>query len=166
MNRWLGIFLFLGASISLSVQGQEAEPPTEEANTAGGSGTPTIAIGGEGRGFLSREIRRLHGSHAVGAVAIVPMAQTELQTNARHDLRFSVRGGECYVAVAAALPSARELDLYVFDPFGQQRARDATQDASPFARFCPSVAGEWRAQLHMFNGYGRVAAQVFRLPGR
>ena len=166
MKRWLGIFLFLSASVSFSVQGQGTAPPADAPPAAETEGSTTIAIGGEGRGFLGREVRRLHATHASGAVAIVPMTQSNLQTNARYDVRFPVRGGTCYVAIAAALPSAREVDLYVFDPFGQQRGRDTTQDAAPFARFCPSVAGEWRVQLHMFNGYGRVAAQVFRLPGR
>jgi hypothetical protein len=95
---------------------------------------------------------------------MTPFVEHSLRTNERIDLEVSVEGGQCYVALAVGVPSVRELDLYVLDPFGQQRARDGTRDAAPVARFCPTVSGTWKVQLHLFNGYGRVAAQTLRLP--
>jgi len=161
-KRW-SIMIAAGVlGVVAGVQGQAADETT--ADPPGETTAPAFAIGGEGTGFLPREIRRLHGLHAAGGTALQAIVLANLRTNERHDTTFTVRGGQCYQAIAAGMPSARELDLYVFDPFGQQRARDQGHDATPHTRFCPSVAGQWRVQLHMFNGYGRLALQVFLLP--
>jgi len=62
------------------------------------------------------------------------------------------------------MPSVRELNLRVLDPYGNERARDSEGDAFPSVRFCPAVGGRWKLQVRMFNGYGRYALQVFSGP--
>ncbi len=161
-TRWSIMILAMSLGVTAAAHGQGESSTTIEAPPE--AAAPEIAVGGEGTGFLPREIRRLHGLHAARGVPVDAVSMVSLQTNQRHDATFEVRGGQCYQAIAAGMPSARELDLYVFDPFGQQRARDAGHDATPHARFCPTVAGRWRVQLHMFNGYGRLALQVFQIP--
>jgi len=154
--------------LSSAAHGQDTEEARGEQVSpevsGGASGQTAPPLGGDSNGYLANTLRRLAGTQGLsGAVPASPFEEHDLQTNERADLNVQVEGGVCYVAVAAGMPSVRELDLYVIDPFGQQRARDSTQDASPSARFCPLVSGTWKIQIHLFNGYGRVAAQVLRV---
>ena len=116
-KRWSMMFVAATLGIVAGVQGQEASASASEDTPSTTATAPTIPVGGEGTGFLPREIRRLYGLHAAGATPVQPIVQANLSTNDRHDTTFTVRGGQCYRAIAAGMPSARELDLYIFDPF-------------------------------------------------
>ncbi|MEM9190562.1 MAG: hypothetical protein AAGF12_15360 [Myxococcota bacterium] len=139
--------------------------PTTSSNESGGERSDELRVGGDGTGFVATTIRDRHREVGQGRPAVSDVDDQTLETNDRHRLEVQVEGGHCYVAIAVGVPSVRTLDLRILDPFGNERATDETEDAFPAAAFCPSVAGSWIVELHMFNGYGRVGAQVFGSEG-
>lgn len=118
-------------------------------------------IGGAGDGFLPGRIRARHQAAGEGRPPVTDLLSGRLSTSEARDVEVPVEGGRCYVALAAGVPSVRELDLRVLDNFGNERARDETRDAFPSVRFCPSISGRWQVQVRMYNGYGAYALQIF-----
>lgn len=123
--------------------------------------TPAYPIGG-GPGFVGDHLRALYATHGNGALPMIAVANTTLGAGERREITFPVHAGVCYVILAAGMPSVRELDLSVLDPYGNERARDTTHDAFPFVRVCPEVDGEYRILVGMYLGYGPYGLQVFR----
>lgn len=123
--------------------------------------TARFRIGGAGSDFVAQRIRAKHGEVGGGRQPITDLITGTLATSERRAVSIDVQGGRCYVAIAAGVPSVRELDVRIVDPFGHEHARDETRDALPSARACPSVAGTWSVEVRMHNGYGRYGLQVF-----
>jgi len=118
-------------------------------------------VGGAGTGYIPNRIRARHREAGEGRLAVADPVTGTLRTSEQHEVVVPVEGRHCYVALAAGVPSVRDLDLRVVDAYGHERATDETHDATPAVRFCPSVAGRWKVQVRMFNGYGRYGVQVF-----
>ncbi len=118
-------------------------------------------VGGAGSGFLPERVRARHRVVGDGKQPVTDLLAGSLRTSDSHRIPLEVEGGRCYVVIAAGVPSVRELDLRVLDPYGNERATDGTRDAFPAASFCPSVSGRWTVEVRMFNGYGQWAAQAF-----
>jgi hypothetical protein len=121
-------------------------------------------VGGAGTDFLAERIRARHREVGQGRTPVVDVVLAQLGTGESRRFEVDVEGGLCYVALAAAVPSARELDLRVLDDHGNERGHDSTTDAFPSVRFCPSVSTRYTVEVRMFAGYGRFAAQVFSGP--
>ncbi len=133
----------------------------EGATEARPEGTPQFLVGGRDQSFLGRTMRSLHERVATNAEPVSRAMLATLGTNAERTMGVRVEAGRCYSILGVGVPSARELDLIVNDEFGHESARDATQDAAPHVRFCPTVAGLHTVHLRMFNGYGRTMVQAF-----
>jgi len=121
-------------------------------------------IGGDAEGYLNRQIRARHAAVGEGRLGISPLHQGELRTSQEARFEVEVHSGECYVATAVGMPSARDLDLTLLDAFGHERERERGESAAPALRFCPAVSGHWTLIVRMQAGYGRFAAQVFGGP--
>ena len=130
-------------------------------------GTATAAlpalhrVGGGDDDFIARRIRSVHGRLGNGATPVTNVHRGELGTGEQSEVPLAVVGGLCYLVVAAGVPSVRELDLYLLDSFGTERARDDSQDAQPDLRFCPATSGRMTMRVRMFHGYGRYGLQAF-----
>lgn len=121
----------------------------------------TYRVGGEATNYPSRQIRSAHGEHAGGFAPLTDFIEGTLTSGNTAEHRFRVTGGQCYVVVAAAVPSARDLDLEVRDPFGNERGADRGPGAAPHVRVCPRVAGSYVARVRMSQGYGAYGVQIF-----
>jgi hypothetical protein len=121
-------------------------------------------VGGSGSGFVAARLRERHRAVGRGGSPVTDLLAGTLRTGDERSIALPVVGGGCYVALAAGMPSVRELDLRVRDPFGNERARDEARDAFPATgRFCASVSGRWTIEVRMFNGYGQYGLQVFQV---
>lgn len=134
-----------------------------------GTGSPASAparfrVGGTGSGFLPNGVRRRHGAAGEGRAAVVDLDVATLATSGAREVSFPVQAGRCYVAIAAGMPSVRDLDLALLDHFGHSRGEDTSTDAFPAVRSCATVTGTWRVRITMHVGYGRHAVQVFGGP--
>lgn len=76
----------------------------------------------------------------------------------------SLRGGSCYVVLAAGSSALGELDLRVFDGEGDDVARDALAGGAAAVRFCPARTGTYYVALRSAAGSGLFAVRRFRGP--
>lgn len=150
-----------GGSFAWQVRGSAPGGAAREVRTARPS---RYRVGGTGSGFVAERIRARHRAVGEGRQPVTDLVTGRLRTSEEHRIPLEVEGGRCYVVIAAGMPSVRELNLRVLDPYGNERARDETRDAFPSVRFCPSVAGRWTVEIDMFNGYGQWGAQAFAGP--
>lgn len=140
---------------------------TATPNTSANGAAPAVAtapVGGAGTDFVATRIRARHQAAGEHGTAINDVVRGELTTSLSRDFEVAAEAGHCYVVLAAGVPSVRELDLKVFDALGNELARDAERDAFPRARFCPTIAGRFRVNVRMFQGYGPYGVQVFQVP--
>ena len=134
--------------------GRDTRERTEQASR--------FRVGGTGSGFVNSRVRERHRAAGRGRAAVTDLVTGTLRTGGARTLPIEVEGGKCYLAIAAGVPSVRELDLRVVDPYGNERAHDSTRDAFPVTgSFCPNVSGRWTVEVRMFNGYGPYGVQVF-----
>lgn len=135
-------------------------------NSPTGTRTPVAraAVGGAGTDFIATRIRSRHHDAGERGVAVEDVVRGELTTSLSRDFEVTAEAGRCYIVLAAGVPSVRELDLKVFDSLGNELARDGERDAFPRARFCPTIAGRFRVNVRMFQGYGPYGVQVFEVP--
>ncbi len=124
----------------------------------------TFPIGGAGTDFVATRIRARHQAVGERGRPVNDLVSGELTTSLARDLEVDAQAGHCYVALGAGVPSVRELDLKVFDGLGNEIARDGERDAFPRVRFCPTLAGRFRVNVRMFQGYGPYGVQVFEVP--
>jgi hypothetical protein len=151
--------------VAWRVLGSDESKKQQASDNGGDSGkarSKEHRVGGSGSGFVASRIRGRHREVGKGAKPVTGLFEGDLQTNEKKRFSVELQGGHCYVAIAAGVPSVRELDLRLLDPFGNEAGTDASKDAFPAARVCPHVAGRYEVELRMFNGYGRVGVQVFR----
>jgi hypothetical protein len=127
----------------------------------GGGRSAQYRVGGAGSSYVAGRVRQVHARHGEGRRPITDLLTGRLSAGERAEHRFRVTGGQCYVVVAAAVPSARDLDLEIRDPYGNRRAADEGAGATPHAKVCPDVAGSYVARVYMFQGYGNYGVQVF-----
>ena len=119
-------------------------------------------VGGTGSGFVNARVRERHRAAGRGRAPVTDLLGGTLRTGDERRIAVEVEGGKCYLAIAAGVPSVRELDLRVVDPYGNERARDSSRDAFPVTgSFCPNVSGRWTVEVRMFNGYGQYGVQIF-----
>ena len=123
--------------------------------------TRRYRIGGAGSGFLPERLRARHREAGEGLPAVGEVLAGQLRSGQHQDFPIEVRGGECFVAIAAGVPSVRRLNLQLLDAFGNERAANRTTNAFPSARICPSVGGRWTVRASMASGYGRFSIQFF-----
>jgi len=118
-------------------------------------------VGGASNSYVAGQIRGGHSRHGEGRRPITDLITGRLAAGERAEHRFRVTGGQCYVVLAAAVPSARDLDLEIRDPHGNRRGEDDGAGAAPHVRVCPRVAGSYVARVYMFQGYGNYGVQIF-----
>lgn len=135
--------------------------PASGGSVNGRAPAATYRVGGTGSTYTSRQVRSAHGEHAGGFQPLTDFIEGTLRTGNTAEHRFRVTGGQCYVVLAAAVPSARDLDIEVRDPYGNERGADRGATATPHVRVCPRVAGSYVARVHMFQGYGAYGLQIF-----
>jgi hypothetical protein len=134
------------------------------ASARAASAATTHPVGGSGSGYLAKQLRARHRAVASRAEAVTEAFEGKLRTGEAASRHVRLEGGRCYLVLAAGVPSVRDLDLRVKGPFGREAATDASHDAQPSARVCPTVAGRHTIEVRMFHGYGRYRWQVLRLP--
>ncbi len=118
-------------------------------------------VGGAGSSYVAGRVRQTHDRHGEGRRPITDLMTGRLTAGEHAEHRFRVTGGQCYVVIAGAVPSARDVDLEIRDPYGNRRAGDEGDGATPHARVCPNVGGSYVARVYMFQGYGDYGVQVF-----
>jgi hypothetical protein len=88
-------------------------------------------------------------------------------------LRVPVRfeDGQCYVAIARGSESARDVDLFLFDPAGVEIGRDLGSDATPTIEHCVSAdeagapgGGRHLVEARAFEGGGAIGVMVLAAP--
>ncbi len=135
--------------------------PRGASASEGGEERASYRVGGQGSSYVAGRIRQAHDRYGEGRRPITDLLGGRLAVGERSEHRFRVTGGQCYVVVAAAVPSARDLDLEIRDPYGNRRAADEGEGATPHAKVCPDVAGSYSVRVYMFQGYGDYGVQVF-----
>lgn len=122
---------------------------------------PTWAIGGVEVDFVGRQLRAAVEGRT--ARAIVPAERVELGTNQAHAVDLRVVASHCILVVAAAVPSASDLDLELQDPAGNRVAEDAGHRGIETLSYCPPYSGTYRLQVRMFSGHGLTGIQAFEM---
>jgi hypothetical protein len=106
---------------------------------------------------------------AAGMVPATPMLRGTLQQGASQDFQAVMQAGKCFKIIGIGDIGVQDLDLKLFDPNGVQLQQDVETDNYPAlgveAPICPSAAGAYRLQVHMYRGSGPFGVQVYETQG-
>ena len=118
-------------------------------------------VGGKGNQLVATRMRDVHRNQAAKA-PVMAFETGELGTAEVHTSTFDVVGGQCYLAVAAGVPSLRALDLEVVDQRGHTVAKSQEQNSISLLKVCAELSGRWTLHAKAFKGYGSFGVQVFQ----
>ncbi|MEI8254062.1 MAG: hypothetical protein WCJ30_00150 [Deltaproteobacteria bacterium] len=134
-------------------------PPASVAPTA--SAAPTLPIGGVEADFVGQQIRAAVQGRSPRA--IVAALRVELGTNQAYTVDLPLVAAHCVLAVAAAVPSASDVNLQIDDPAGNRVGEDAGHRGVETLSYCPPYSGTYRLQVRMFGGHGLTGIQAFEV---
>jgi len=106
---------------------------------------------------------------AAGMSPATPILRGTLSEGASQDFQAVMRAGKCFKIIGIGDIGVQDLDLKLFDPNGVQLQQDIATDNYPAlgveSPICPSTAGAYRLQVHMYRGSGPFGVQVYETPG-
>ncbi len=134
-------------------------PPASAAPTA--AAATAWPIGGVESDFVGQQIRAAVQGRTPRA--IVPAQRIELGTNQAQSVDLPLVASHCILAVAAAVPSASDVNLLIDDPAGNRVAEDTGHRGVESLSYCPSYSGTYRLTVRMFGGHGLTGIQAFEV---
>jgi hypothetical protein len=101
--------------------------------------------------------------------AVAPVAPVPSVPVASPKVQAVMQAGKCFKIIGIGDIGVQDLDLKLFDPNGVQLQQDVETDNYPAlgveAPICPSTAGAYRLQVHMYRGSGPFGVQVYETQG-
>jgi len=122
----------------------------------------TFPIGGTESDYVGQQIRTTVQQSRTPR-AIVAAQRVELATNQAHTVDLPLVASHCILAVAAAVPSATDVNLELSDPAGNRVGEDTGHRATETLSYCPPYSGTYRLSVRMFAGHGLTGIQAFEV---